>query len=75
MAAEPAVMPVTTPVDDTVALDELLLHEPPGVTSDSVMVEPAHTFDEPEIDAIVGRALIVMFVVTKSVQPETLVTV
>ena len=57
----PAATPVTTPVEAlTVAvavLDDV--QTPPAVTSESVVVAPAHTDVVPVIAATVGKALIV----------------
>jgi hypothetical protein len=52
MVTVPPLIPVTTPVDDTVAFVALLLlHVPPGVASASDIVLPWHTTDEPVIAA------------------------
>lgn len=47
MLVVPAVTPVTTPVEPTVALALLALQVPPVVASVSVMVADTHTEDEP----------------------------
>ena len=66
MAAVPAVIPVTTPVDEMVAADRLpLIHVTPGVASVSVIIDPAHTLPAPVIAA--GVAFTVTVAVT--VQP------
>ena len=65
MSTLPALTPVTTPVPaPTVAVDEFeLLHEPPAVASDNVVVEPAHTLNVPLIAAGVGSTVIVKVLV------------
>src|ERR1039458_142704 len=46
----PVVMPLTTPVPDTVAVPGMLLFQiPPVVDSNKVMVEPSQTVCNPEI--------------------------
>ena len=71
----PAATPVTNPVDAlTVAvavLDDV--QTPPAVTSDKVVVAPAHTEVVPVIAATVGNALIVTVVVTELTHPFELV--
>ena len=58
MVAVPAPIPVTKPVDPTVATKVLLLpHVPPPVASVRVVVEFTHTFNVPVITA--GRLLTV----------------
>jgi hypothetical protein len=71
----PAATPVTTPVDAlTVAVAVLEdVQTPPAVTSDKVVVEPAHTEVVPVIAATVGNALIVTVVVTELTHPFALV--
>ena len=61
----PAETPVTTPVETpTVAIDVLpLVHVPPPVASESVMVLPTATLVNPVIAA--GRGLTVKMVVTE----------
>jgi hypothetical protein len=52
MVGLPALTPVTTPVDETVASPILLLlHVPPVVVLARVVVEPTHTFTVPVIAA------------------------
>jgi hypothetical protein len=70
----PGVTPVTTPVDDTVALVLLALHVPPVVAFDNVMVAEVFTVDGPVIAGVVGSGLIVMIFVA-DVKPQLLVTV
>ena len=62
MVAEPTATPVTIPVDPTVATPvALLLHVPPDVESERVMVAPLHTVELPEIaDGIVGPVVTVI---------------
>lgn len=50
--ARPATIPVVEPTDPRAGL--LLLHVPPLVASDNVVVKPTHTNGEPEIPAGVG---------------------
>jgi len=53
IVATPELIPVTMPVDPTVATDGLLLlHVPPDGVPDSVVVEPMHTVLLPEIAAV-----------------------
>lgn len=74
MATVPETTPVTTPVDETVAIAELLEdHVPFGVVLLNVIVEPTHNDDAPVIAAIVGNGLTVTVVVTALVQPLALV--
>ena len=48
MIAVPPAKPVTIPVDPTIAIDgALLLHTPPGVTSDKGWGYPMHINDAP----------------------------
>ena len=47
MDAVPAVTPETMPVEPTVALLLPLVHEPPVVRSDNIVVNPAHTAGVP----------------------------
>ena len=52
MVAAPALAPVTIPVALTPAIAALLLlHTPPGVISDKLIVSPAQTFVNPLIAA------------------------
>ena len=65
MVTVPADMPVTIPVLPTVAIDTLpLLHTPPLVTSESVVVEPAHTLTAPGGNIAAGLAFTVNVEVT-----------
>jgi hypothetical protein len=49
----PALMPVTVPVEPTVATDVVpLVHVPPGVTSDKVVPVPAHKLPAPVMGAV-----------------------
>jgi hypothetical protein len=63
----PALTPVTTPLDEpTVASAGLLvLHVPPALASESVVVEPAQTVVTPVIEA--GSGLTVTGIVMKQV--------
>ena len=64
MVAEPAVTPVTTPVELTVATPVLLLlHTPPVGDDDSAVVEVAHTVVLPVIGDTTGNACTVNEVV------------
>jgi hypothetical protein len=74
MVAVPALTPVTTPADDTVALAVPLLHDPPVTVLLSVIVAASQTFVEPEIVPAFGSGLMVMTVVAYAV-PQPLVTV
>ena len=48
-------IPVTTPVDDPIDIAEAkVLHKPPGTPSDSVIVAPIQTVDNPVIAVGVG---------------------
>ena len=61
----PAETPVTTPVDEpTVAIEVLLLlHVPPLVESNKVIVDPTHTEVGPEIEDTVVDPVTVMVLV------------
>jgi hypothetical protein len=62
MVVVPVLTPVTMPLVDTVATPVLLLaHDEPGVTSDSVVVDPAQVLTVPIIAA--GSGLMVTVVV------------
>jgi hypothetical protein len=64
--AVPAATPVTTPVELMVATPVLLLlHVPPGVISDKLVVRPTQTLSVPVIAA--GFGLTVM--ITVAIQP------
>ena len=65
-------MPVTDPAEPTVALALDELQVPPGVASVNVMETPVQTDDAPPI--MDGTAFTVTGAVTKSVQPEPVVT-
>jgi len=57
----PAPVPTTTPLGLTVAIDGLLLlHEPPGVLSESVTVPPTQVLDAPRIESGTEARLSVM---------------
>jgi len=63
------------PVAPMVAIEpSLLLHEPPVVSFDNVVVAPAHTFIVPVMDAIVGNGLTVTIAVAIVVQPKPFIT-
>ena len=65
----PAEIPVTTPALSIVATALLeLLHVPPLVALDNVVVDPSHTDVVPVIDPRTGRAFTVTVVVTVEVQ-------
>ena len=50
IVTEPELIPVTTPVELTVASDVLEdVHAPPDVVSTRVVLEPAQSADEPDI--------------------------
>ena len=64
MVTTPEERPVTTPDRLTVAVDgELLDHAPPGVAFNSVIDDPAHTDDGPDVGP--GAGVTVMPNVTK----------
>jgi len=69
IVAVPPTPPVTIPVaEPTVAIDVLLLlHVPPLVTSDNVVLNPAHTLGEPDMPP--GVASVVIVVVAAVPQP------
>ena len=72
--AVPAVAPVTIPVAVTAATAALLLlHVPPAVASDNVVVAPVHTVVVPVIVPAVGVAVTVTVAVAVAV-PQALVT-
>ena len=77
IVAEPAATPVTTPVVLTVAIAVLLDdHVPPVVELANVVVDPAHTFDDPVIAATIGNGLTVTTVACEvKEQPDAFVTV
>ena len=54
MVAVPTEMPETTPVGLTLASVLPVLHTPPGVIEDNVIVAPTHTVEGPVIGATVG---------------------
>ena len=59
----PKVIPVTTPVDESMCTTELLaLHIPPDVELERVIVKPAHTLEGPEIAGGIGRTFIKVLV-------------
>ena len=70
IVAEPAVTPLTTPVDEftvaTAVLDDV--HTPPAVAEANCVVEPVQTFVAPVIEATVGFTL--TFTVIVNVDPE-----
>jgi hypothetical protein len=74
MVAVPPDTPVTTPVGLTVAVPELLLHTPPEVVLDMVIVSGTQTLDGPVMGVTVGSGLTVMMVVAET-EPQLLVTV
>ena len=63
MVAVPAVTPVITPVEPTVAQVDEEDHTPPAVGSVNVAVELAQTEDNPDIDPAVGSKLTVILAV------------
>ena len=65
--------PVTTPDNgSTVAtVVSLLLHTPPGVVSDNIIVARAQTFDGPDIGVFEGNGLTVSVVVIRVVSHDT----
>ena len=76
MVAVPAVTPVTTPLEFTVAtaVDELV-HAPPVEPSVNVVDAPVHTDEAPEmVPGVAGAASTVIPIVT-DVDPQLLVTV
>ena len=54
MVVPPDVTPVTTPADDTVAIDDVVFHVPPARASLNVVVSPTQTLGEPVIAGIVA---------------------
>jgi len=71
----PAMPPITTPDEVIVAIDGVpLLHIPPGVTSLSVVVDPAHTFRIPKIGAGSGFTLIVVVRAQPAIVKHVIVT-
>ena len=62
----PLAIPVTIPVEPTVATEiSLLLHTPPEVPSVNDIVDPTQTLVVPEIVAITGRGFIVTGLVAR----------
>lgn len=77
MVALPAPTPVTTPVDElTLATKLLLLLQipPPVPLVVSVVIDPAHTADEPLTKPAFGRALMVILA-DETELPQVLLTV
>ena len=75
MVAVPAVMPVTLPVEPTVAiLVEPELHIPPPEASVKFIIDPAHTVIRPFIIPASGNGLTVIISVALKV-PQLLLTV
>jgi alpha-D-ribose 1-methylphosphonate 5-triphosphate synthase subunit PhnH len=75
MVAVPAVMPVTLPVEPTVAtLVEPELHIPPPEPSVTLIIDPAHTLKGPVIVPASGNGLTVTTVVALAL-PQLTVTV
>jgi hypothetical protein len=70
--ATPDTIPDVVPTVATAGV--LLLHVPPVVALDSVVVEPAQTFNVPVIAATVGLAFTDTTAVTVAVQPKPFVT-
>ena len=71
MVAVPALTPVTTPPEDTVATPvEPLLQVPPGVPSASVAVVPTHMVTAPAGVIAEGAALMVIVLITKQLPME-----
>jgi len=75
MMAVPLEIPVTIPLDEpTVATARLLLlHTPPGVPSDKVLVAPTHSWAVPVIPPTTGSALTVTMLVTED-DPHEVIT-
>jgi hypothetical protein len=63
--AEPVVIPVTTPEASIDAFVPLMLHEPPGSVSESVIVEPVFTIVAPVITPADGPVDTVTTVVVR----------
>ena len=74
MVSMPAVVPVTIPIDDTVALLLVALQVPPVTLSVRVVLDPAQTDDAPVIAPALGSGLIVITFVVVAL-PQLLVTV
>lgn len=70
MRLVPVAIPVTIPVEDpTVATPGVLLvHVPPGVACDSVVVEPTQVVSEP----VIGPGVVTTFTVVIVAHPPTL---
>ena len=81
MVAVPALIPVTIPLELTVATAELLVDQvPPAVVLDNVVVAPIHTFVVPVIAATTGTLFTVIVEVADEEEgheglPETELTV
>jgi len=70
MITVPAATPVTKPAEPTVAIPVLpLLHVPPEVPSDKVMLEPAVTVDKPVIAPAEGSGFTVTVAMTWQPEP------
>ena len=64
----PAAIPLTVPVEPIVATEVLLLlHVPPDVVFDKVIVDPAQTEDEPTIVPALGSGRTVNVIEAKVV--------
>lgn len=74
MTAVPAVTPVTTPVELTVAFGLPVDHTPPGVALLRVMVDVSHTAVGPVIGATTGSVFTVM-ILAAPIVPQLLVAV
>ena len=57
MVTVPPDTPVTSPVDEIVAFALLVVHVPPTVASESVIVDVVFTIDTPVMAATEGAAL------------------
>ena len=76
IVTEPTDIPVTIPEASTVAIAVLLLlHTPPAVAFDKVIVEPAQTLLFPVIEATIGNGSMVITEATVVIQLLLFVTV
>ena len=71
----PAIIPVTTPVEEMLAWPFTALHVPLAElpVTDKVVVEPVHTVDAPDTEPALGATFIVIAACAESV-PQLLVT-
>ena len=74
MVTVPGVTPVTTPDNDPIVAVAVLelLHTPLPVPSDSVFVNPGHTFITPVIPTGIGLTVTTVVFVTEHPEPDAL---